>query len=344
MILMTLFTVELCAQVATRWPPAAIRLGAGTPTSRRLVAQAQAERAADDPLRVHGSGRLTWHPRWGWMNRPGVNQEEYTSTVDADGHRDTGSGPRTAAEDSREIVVIGDSFTFGDEVNDDETFAWLLRERAGVRVTNLGTLGYGLDQMLLRLRDHADASHPTTVLLCVDGPVILRNVLSWDVWLRPHFGLDAGRLVEPTLPLPSPADALRDRPWLATADVVSLWREVAYNPIRDEALIADYANALLAALFETIRADGATPLVVWMPMPHEVTPRGGPHPVEHTIMLRAPAVAGAVIDLSDALNPLAAAGTPVQRKVHWTPEAHAAIAASLGDALTERGLIGPTGR
>lgn len=327
----TLITVEVCAQVATRYPPLARQLGAGTPTARRLVAQAQAAQASDDPMKTSGAGRIQWHPRWGWMNRPGERTNEgYTSTVNERGQRST--GPVGAGE----IVVIGDSFTFGDEVDDDQSFAWILQERAGASVTNLGTFGYGLDQMLLRLRDNEDALHPRVVVLCLDGPVVLRNVLDWDVWKRPRFGLQGGRLIEPNLPMPSPAEALRDRPWLATWDVISLWREVASNPLRDDALSRAYGHALLAELNTSIRAMGATPLVVWLPMPQDITRAGVMPTVGRDIARSAPATADAFVDLSPALVPLAAAGVPIQRQVHWTPEAHLAIAEALAMTLAER--------
>ena len=49
------------------------------------------------------------------------------------------------------IVILGDSFAFGEGVNDEETSAAYIAQR-GFRVVNLGIQGYGNHQQLLALR------------------------------------------------------------------------------------------------------------------------------------------------------------------------------------------------
>ncbi len=49
----------------------------------------------------------------------------------------------------RRIVAIGDSFTYGLGVEDDETFAARLGVLLGGDVANLGVNGYGVDQAIL---------------------------------------------------------------------------------------------------------------------------------------------------------------------------------------------------
>ncbi|MCW8137949.1 MAG: hypothetical protein KIT58_03500 [Planctomycetota bacterium] len=52
---------------------------------------------------------------------------------------------------ARRIVALGDSFTWGQSVEEEETFPARLEAR-GVEVPDLGVIGYGPGQMLLRLR------------------------------------------------------------------------------------------------------------------------------------------------------------------------------------------------
>ena len=53
-----------------------------------------------------------------------------------------------------EIVIVGDSFTNGDEVSDSETYPARLSEQLGVSVANHGVGGYGPTQSLLNLQQN----------------------------------------------------------------------------------------------------------------------------------------------------------------------------------------------
>jgi hypothetical protein len=56
--------------------------------------------------------------------------------------------------DSTAVVVVGDSYTNGDEVSDSDTFPARLSELLGVSVANHGVGGYDPTQSLLNLRDN----------------------------------------------------------------------------------------------------------------------------------------------------------------------------------------------
>src|ERR1043165_6490639 len=49
------------------------------------------------------------------------------------------------------VLVAGDSYTHGNEVDDDETYPAQLERLLGVATANLGVSGYGPDQALLKL-------------------------------------------------------------------------------------------------------------------------------------------------------------------------------------------------
>lgn len=61
--------------------------------------------------------------------------------------------PRERAPGVRRVVAVGDSYTFGTDVEAEEAWpALVARARADLEVANLGVGGYGLDQAVLRLR------------------------------------------------------------------------------------------------------------------------------------------------------------------------------------------------
>lgn len=89
-------------------------------------------------------------------------------TVGADGFRLV---PESSHSDEAiGVMAIGDSFTFGMGVHDEETWPAflqvLLNERveAPFRVTNAGVISYSVDQILDVLTEHVGALEPTVVI------------------------------------------------------------------------------------------------------------------------------------------------------------------------------------
>lgn len=64
------------------------------------------------------------------------------------------------------VATYGDSFTFGAEVQDDETFQAYLSEELGSEAVNYGVAGYSTLQAVMRLEEHLGQGrvHPVTVL------------------------------------------------------------------------------------------------------------------------------------------------------------------------------------
>ncbi len=82
-------------------------------------------------------------------------------TIRNDGFRSNGSVPPLPAD----VLVVGDSFTFGVEVSDDETWPACLERRLGRGVDNGGVYGYGTAQALRRgSLKLAEKSYTTLVL------------------------------------------------------------------------------------------------------------------------------------------------------------------------------------
>jgi len=160
------------------------------------------------------SGSSAFDAELGWCPRPG--RPSTTIAYDELGCR-VGVAPLEPSRvpGVRRIVVVGCSFTHGDEVRGEETWAAMLDEsRADLEVANLGVGGYGLDQALLRLRRDGTMLEPDEVWLGLLPSAGLRVVTCFTpacqhwtgiVRFKPRFVLDlAGELRL----LPSPAHDL----------------------------------------------------------------------------------------------------------------------------------------
>lgn len=123
-------------------------------------------------------------------------------------------GPR--APGAKRLALIGCSFTHGDEVEAEHTWAHGLAElRPDLDPWNLGVGGYGLDQAVLRLEGVGARLAPDEVwiglmpsalprLLSIYRPA--ENHWSGAVAFKPRFRLEGGALVEVPCPVQSPAD------------------------------------------------------------------------------------------------------------------------------------------
>lgn len=87
----------------------------------------------------------------GWVPRPGHAWQNYT--VNNQGVRSTREHPHPSADPQKRILCVGDSFTFGHEVDDHETYPHHGEQlRPGTEWINLGINGSGLTQALLHYR------------------------------------------------------------------------------------------------------------------------------------------------------------------------------------------------
>lgn len=135
----------------------------------------ESARALDDPATV-----LQYDSDLGWVPRPGAKSRDGFVEILASGARRTGV-EKPDDETALRIVTIGDSFTFGDEVADDETWparleSLLASDGVKADVVNLGVNGYGLDQAVLRFERDGAPLEPDIVILGLQPENLLRNL------------------------------------------------------------------------------------------------------------------------------------------------------------------------
>ena len=142
----------------------------------------------------------------GWSYRPGATWEfigprpypiTYRSYVRINSLGLRGPEPAPVPAGGARVLALGDSWTSGHEVEENETFSavatGLLSSRIGVpvQVINAGVRGYGTDQALLFYRERLRQLHPNVVLYYYTG-IAGRNVTLHQmrrVFAKPAFVL-----------------------------------------------------------------------------------------------------------------------------------------------------------
>ena len=134
----------------------------------------------------------------GWTPKQGNHQNKVwntTVTILEDGIRSNGN--TINPENKETILVVGDSFAFGDQVSDEETWPARLEELADTKVINGGVFGYGVDQTYLRMRSLASKYRPNIIIFGLIPTDIYRCELSVRTSApKPYFDIsDSGELV-----------------------------------------------------------------------------------------------------------------------------------------------------
>lgn len=92
-------------------------------------------------------------------------------------------------------LVVGDSFAFGDEVLDSESWPAVLERAIDAPVVNAALPGFGLDQSVLRAERLAPIVAPDRIVVSFIPHDVRRCAMSiWSGYAKPWFDVDAGRL------------------------------------------------------------------------------------------------------------------------------------------------------
>ena len=127
----------------------------------------------------------------GWRGKPGryiikgysEEQEDFYMTILEDGSRATS---QEMSPKENQIVFLGDSVTWGQALDDDQTFCWKLQKRLEKwQIKNYGMGGYGTYQNYLFLKTYLEESgvKPQLVVLAHTSWQTMRNVAP-SIWMR----------------------------------------------------------------------------------------------------------------------------------------------------------------
>jgi len=151
-------------------------------------------------------------------------------TIRKDGFRSNGFEPPPLPA---EVLVVGDSFTFGEQVSDNETWPACLERKLGRDVDNGGVSGYGTAQALRRASlKLAEKSYTTLVLSTLIDP---RD----DDFGRDRLSYRQG------FPKPAVIHTKNGIGWSAVSDPNALRSK--FNPLHREALYFVYQRSEILA-------------------------------------------------------------------------------------------------
>ena len=144
-------------------------------------------------------------PLLGWL--PKKNYSHGGVTTNSLGIRSTREYSFERVAGVRRIVLIGDSFTWGEatwssEISNEETFATRLEtDLPNTEALNLGVHGWGTDQQLIYLYELGLRFQPDLVILGFFEANLERNVATFHGYSKPRFFLEDGALVLRNTPI-----------------------------------------------------------------------------------------------------------------------------------------------
>ncbi len=151
----------------------------------------------------------TWHdPLLGWAGRPSVTLPDYYGP--GIGLRTNSRGMRGGEVTDKKtpgrirVVCLGDSFTFGHGVGDDQAWpAVAARLDPSLEMVNMGQEGYGVDQMYLwYLRDARDLDHDLLIVAFIQQDLMRAAMPDFFGYPKPLLIVENGRLTPESRELP----------------------------------------------------------------------------------------------------------------------------------------------
>jgi len=290
-----------------------------------------------------------YHPARGWSLRPAVrNAGDFKQGVVVNSNA---MGVRSRREYTlnkpfgvTRVLMFGDSFTFGDEVSDDETYAARLEQLLPrTEVLNLGVHGYAHDQMLLYLREVGADYHPDLVLLGFVADDMERNLRGFRDFAKPRFELSGTQLILRDTPVPRPEEILaRERYRSRFLDLLLLLSEEVRSP--SAATEAEKRDRLTAAILDEFRRTvvqvGARAVFVYLPMEQELEQKSDRPTGGEDFFLRYCHDRGVVaVDLRPAFLARLGESPRFMPHGHWAPQEHRIAAEVIAGALAEQQLV-----
>jgi lysophospholipase L1-like esterase len=299
-------------------------------------------------------GLGVYDPRLGWRMLP--NQRAESLRTNAAGMRATRDFPLEPEPGRRRLMLIGDSYTFGAGVRDEETFARVLEDvhLSGWDVLNLAVSGYGTDQQLLSFEYEGRRYRPDVVALGFFVRDYSRNLMRFRAYAKPRFVLDpAGGLRLEGSPVEPPeayleayASGAREIRPQSPSYVLELLRE-RFSELEQRRIDDDSEGwRVLAALMDrfarSVRESGAEPLWVLIPSRGALgDDRGRFTDLELLVERRAAEIGLPYLSLTGALREHDAPEAPVYDSPgdggHFSAKGHQVAAQAIYDFMLAQG-------
>ncbi len=219
----------------------------------------------------------------GWTLIPGLRDYWHSGaqfSTNTAGMRGAREVPVQRTPGTRRVLLVGDSFAFGEEQSDQDCWAASIEALLpATQLLNFGVPGYGCDQALLMLERQLPVWSPDAAIFCIFADDVLRATRASTFYLKPQFRLDGEELRIEGTPVPPPQEFLsslaeKPRSGLAGCFLVRLARSAfdRQEPKATELSAEEHfenagrlVHALLERATKACQAQGIPLLVVWIP-------------------------------------------------------------------------------
>jgi hypothetical protein len=287
-----------------------------------------------------------WNPTRGWTLKPGLRDVPFRGdqvNSNAQGFRGTRDTTLAKAAGVTRILVLGDSFTFGEEVGDEDTYARQLESLLPeTEVLNLGVHGYGHDQMLLYLREVGLRYQPDVVLLGFLPDDMERNVLSFRDFAKPRFAVEDGALARTNGDVPTPAAVLSAEKWRSSfADLMTMARSrYEWRTGRTQKQTRELTWRLLEEIDRDAKNAGAKVAFAYLPVYGEIPRKETNLTWREKEFFDGCRTRGIdAIHLQPAFREKAIAGAEFKVQGHWGPLEHRTAAEAMAAFLRAKGWV-----
>lgn len=295
-------------------------------------------------------GPYRYDPVLGWGLLPGFATDNLH--INIHGQRGLTDWPIEKDPAKRRIMIVGDSYTFGYDVSDQECYASVLGELLGPQweVINWGVPGYGTDQQVLLYEKFGVHFSPDLIILGFYTPDLFRNLLWFYSYIKPVFQDQGGKLEIANPDIPSPTELLR---MYATGEKTIglkgsylrafLRREledIRRDRVNEQTLEWPITRKILTHFNKKARENGAIPLLLIIP-DKEVLKKEESASTDTADLLRASAAELGMpcLDLIPILRERSKTEKEPLYKGHWSPSGHRVCAEALARMISELELL-----
>jgi len=218
---------------------------------------------------VKGEVQFTYdkhHPVLGWVPNPNFTSEAIN--VNAKGVRGKIEFPYERIPNRQRILILGESYTWGTEVRDHETYSHYLQKMLPNKdIINMGVHGYGFDQMLIYFNEEGKKYRPDIVLVPILEIDKKRSLLGFRDYAKPTFRLARnGDLKLQGTPIATPREMyVREFFKSKLIDLIRIgYREILVKKGIYQKREAELTRAIFLELVDEIRSVGAVPIFVYL--------------------------------------------------------------------------------
>jgi hypothetical protein len=269
MNLVTVILILIIVEIAIRTSSHSFKEGEALGDTVLVPKNWQKHALHNRKLLDHTAGSyLVYDDLMGWTNGPNRRSADGLYWSSSEGLRAPHAGVTFAnVEKKTRIAIVGDSFTFGQEVPYEDSWGYLLENALGseFQILNFGVDAYGLDQAYLRYEKDARKWNPKIVIFGFISHDLERtlNVYAfltfpgWDYpFSKPRFLLRDGALARMNVP-PLTPEAIFSRQSISELPFLeyhrfyrpSDWQKRLYHVSYLTRLFDSYLSRLFASRF-----------------------------------------------------------------------------------------------